>query len=135
MSMNHCLQRRFFSSLRLFSSFPASIFRRSTLCWMVVHQESRFWACSLQVPDKLHFLRSPATTSFHRHFCPPAECFPPAGAHARSCLGSQSLNILEKCLRKQRQCCERMDDILCCFAIVHMGVQRFFSLTETPRMI
>ena len=38
----------------------------------------------------------------------------------RSCLGNQSSGILERCPRKQRQLCERMDDIFCCFAILHL---------------
>ena len=125
----------FFSSLWLFLLFSASILRCSTLCWMVVHQGSRSWAYPLQVPDKLHFLRSLATMPFDCRFCPPAEHFPPAGAHMRSCLGSRSSGILERCMRKRRRCCKRMDDILCCFTIMHMLVWCFFSLTETPRMI
>ena len=76
--------------------------------WMVVHQECRPWAYSFQVPDKLHFLRSLATTSLHRYFYPPVECFPPAGAHTRSCLGSRSLGFLEMCLKKKRWSCKRM---------------------------
>ena len=92
------------------------------------------WAYTVQVPDKLHFLRSLVTMPFHHFFFSTAEHFPPTGAHMRSCLGNQSLGILERSPRKRRQCCERMDDILCFFAIMRMVVWRF-SLTETPRMI
>ena len=88
-----------------------------------------------QVPDRLHCFRSLATTLFHCRFCPPTECLPPTGAHSRNCLGSRSLVILERWPRKRRQCFKRIDDILGCFAILHMVVWRFFSLTETPRMI
>ena len=99
-SMNHCSQQRFFSSLQLFSLVSASILRRYKLCGMEVHQESCSWACSLQVPDRLHCLRSLAIMSFHHHFCPQAACLPLAGVHTRSCLGSRSSGILERCLRK-----------------------------------
>ena len=85
--------------------------------------------------DRLHCFRSLATTSFHCRFCPPAECLLLTGAHMRSCQGSQSSGILERWPRKLRRCCERIDDILSCFAIFLMVVWRFFSLTETPRMI
>ena len=78
----------------------ASILRCSTLHWMVVRQEPRSWACSLLVPVRLHCFRSLATTSFHRRFCPPAECLSPTGAHTRSCLGNWSSSILERCPRK-----------------------------------
>ena len=101
----------------------------------VVHPEPHSWACSLQVPDRLHCLRSLATTSFHHRFCPPAEHLPPTGAHTRSCLDSRSFGILERCSRKQRRRCKRIDDIFGCFAILRMVVWCFFSLTETPRMI
>ena len=73
-----------------------------TLRWMVVFQESCSWACSLQVPDRLHCLRSLATTSFHHRFCSPAAGLPPAGAHTRSCLDSRSSGFLERCPRKRR---------------------------------
>ena len=54
-------------------------------------------------PDfRLHCFRSLATTSFHHRFCPPAKCLPPTGTHMRSCLGSRSLGILERCPRKRR---------------------------------
>ena len=89
---------------------------------------------SLQVPDQLHILRS-QTMSSHRRFCPPAECFIPAGEHTRSCQVSRSLGIFEWCPGKQRQNYERIDDILCCFAILHVVVWRFFSLIEKIKMI
>ena len=41
-----------------------------------------------------------ATTSFHHCFCPPAKCLPPTGAHTKSCLGSWSSSIIERCPRK-----------------------------------
>ena len=97
-SMSRCSLQCFFLSLRLLSLFSASILR--TLHWMVVCQEPLSWACSLQVPDRLHCFRLLATMSFHHLFYPPAKFLPPTGAQTRSCLGSQSLGILERWSRK-----------------------------------
>ena len=133
--MRHCSRRRFFSSLTLFSLSSACLLRSSTLCLMVVRQELRSWACSLQVFDRLHSLRSLDTTSFHRRFCPPADRLLPTGADTRSCFGRRLLGIRERCPRKRRRHCVRMDEILCCLAILQMVVWRFYCLTEIPRII
>ena len=102
-SMSCCSRHYFFSYLRLFSVYSACLLRTSTLCLMVLRQESRSWACSLQVSDRLHSLSSLDTMSFHLCFCPPALRLPPTGADTRSCLGSHSSGILERCPRKQRR--------------------------------
>ena len=53
-----CSRRCFLSSLLLFSLTFACLLRNVTLCLMVARQETRSWASSLQVPDRLHGLRS-----------------------------------------------------------------------------
>ena len=71
--MRRCSRRCFLSSLTLFSLSSVCLLRSSTLCLMVIRQELRSMACSLQVYNRLHSLRSWDTTSSHRCFCPPAD--------------------------------------------------------------
>ena len=96
-SQSHCLRWRcllvFMTPLIVFSLYIELLYT------VLDSGAPRVTLLGIQVPDKLHLLRSLAT-SFHHRFCPPAECFPSAGAHTRSCLGSQSSGIYERCLRK-----------------------------------
>ena len=99
--------------LFLFSDF---FLKCSALRLMMERQELHSSAFSPQDSNKLHFLRSPDTISFQRRFCPLTLRLQPTRVDTRSCLDRRSLDILERCPRKRRRLCKRIDEILSCLA-------------------